>query len=140
MTLVNRRIFVEKKPGFRVESEDLCKTLKTNLNVDVESLRLLLTYDVFNIEETDLENAKKTVFSEVMVDEIHESVDLGGKKVIALETLPGQYDQRADSAVQCIKLLNPSATCQITTGKVILLEGDLSAEDIVKISNYLINL
>lgn len=139
MTLVNRRIFVEKKPGFRVESEDLCKTLKTNLNVDVESLRLLLTYDVFNIEETDLENAKKTVFSEVMVDEIHESVDLGGKKVIALETLPGQYDQRADSAVQCIKLLNPSATCQITTGKVILLEGDLSEEDIVKISNYLIN-
>ncbi|MEG0176644.1 phosphoribosylformylglycinamidine synthase [Anaerorhabdus sp.] len=139
MTLVNRRIHVEKKPGFRVESEDLCKNIQERLKIQVTNVRLVLTYDVFNIEEADLEKAKKSVFSEVMVDEAKEDIDLEGCNYIALETLPGQYDQRADSAVQCVKLLNPSSKCQITTGKIIILEGDLTEDEKQRIKDYLIN-
>lgn len=139
MTLINRRIFVEKQPGFRVEAIDLCKSINENLKINVDEVRIILTYDVFQIEENDLEKAKKSVFSEVMVDEVSEVIDLKGMKYIAIETLPGQYDQRADSAVQCVKLLNPSSTCQITTGRIVILKGDLSESELQRIKEYLIN-
>ncbi|MEG0240495.1 phosphoribosylformylglycinamidine synthase [Anaerorhabdus sp.] len=139
MTIINRRIYVEKKQGFRVEAIDLCKTIQNNLKINIEDVRIVLTYDVFQIDEADLEKAKKSVFSEVMVDEVSESLDLTGLNYIAIETLPGQYDQRADSAVQCVKLLNPASTCSITTGRVVILKGNITEEEKTKIQEYLIN-
>ncbi len=139
MGLMNKRLFVEKKPGFQVASQSLCDQLRLNLNLDIKSVRSLIIYDIFNIQQDDFEKAKQTVFSEVMVDQIFETLDLSDQLFLAMETLPGQYDQRADSAVQCIQLLNPSTTCQITTGQLLLFEGNLSTSDLKKIENYCIN-
>lgn len=135
MVNVNKRIFVEKRTGFQVEKEDLLKELNEQLHLAIKDIRLLLVYDIFNIEQDILDKACQTVFSEKMVDEIVD-VDLSNKCYLAIETLPGQYDQRADSAMQCIKLLNPSSQCTITCGKVYIFNEEV---DIKKISNYLVN-
>lgn len=138
MSLVNQRIFVEKKPGFQTEAETLFATLKENFNLKADGLRLINTYDVFHIEEDVLKEAIQTVFTEVMVDDVLETVELD-EKSFAMETLPGQYDQRADSAQQCVRLLNPSSACVITTGKVVQVLGECTQEELVKIQNYMIN-
>ena len=138
MSLVNRRIFVEKKPGFQTEAETLFGTLKENFGLKANGLRLINTYDVFNIEETVLSEAIKTVFTEVMVDDVLEYVELD-EKSFAMETLPGQYDQRADSAQQCVRLLNPASKCVITTGKVVKVLGECTKDELEQIKNYMIN-
>ncbi|MFI3284555.1 MAG: hypothetical protein R3Y57_05680, partial [Erysipelotrichaceae bacterium] len=91
---MNERIFVEKKSGFNTEAIDLMYSLKQQLKCSIEDLRIVLVYDVFNIEKEVLEKAKQTVFSEIMVDQLIEDLDLTNKQYIAMETLPGQYDQR----------------------------------------------
>lgn len=139
MSLVNKRIFVEKKKGFQTEANDLCKTLQENLKLDLQQVRQILTYDIFNVEQADLENACKTVFSEAMVDDILADFVMDNQTSFAIETLPGQYDQRADSAMQCVKLLNPASDCRITTGKIIVLEGNLKTGDLKKVMDYVIN-
>ncbi|MCI5773244.1 MAG: phosphoribosylformylglycinamidine synthase [Erysipelotrichaceae bacterium] len=135
MGKINKRIFIEKRTGFQVEKTDLLKELNEQLHLDVQDLRLLLVYDIFDIEEEVLAKACQTVFSEKMVDDIVEA-DLANSHYLAIETLPGQYDQRADSAMQCIKLLDPSSQCTITCGKVYLFAQDV---DVMKIQNYLVN-
>lgn len=139
MTISNKRIFVEKKQGFRIEAEELCKNLRMNLNVEIDSLRYVLVYDLFNITDEELAHASKTVFSEVMVDDVFDELYLHDKLFIAFETLPGQYDQRADSAMQCIRLLYPESSCTCTSGKIIVIEGKISSEELDLIANYLIN-
>ena len=136
---INGRIFVEKKPGFEVEAIEMFSQLKENFNIQAESMRLINVYDVFDIEEEVLEKAKATVFSEPVVDIILDEVDTEGMHVIALETLPGQYDQRADSAAQCVKLLNPSSTCKITSGRLLIFDRPLTEEEYKKVSNFVIN-
>ena len=101
--LINKRIFVEKKPGFQTEANDLLNDLRDNLLQDVKELKIVLVYDVFNIEEDVFNRAVKTVFSEVMVDNVSFELDLNNKTYISLEALPGQYDQRAASGLQCLK-------------------------------------
>ena len=139
MSLVNKRIYVEKKIGFQTEANDLCKTLKENLNLDLQHVRQILTYDVFNIEQEDLDKACQTVFSEAMVDNVLTEFVLDKDNSFAIETLPGQYDQRADSAMQCVKLLNPASDCRITTGKIIVLDGKCQADDLQRVMDYVIN-
>ena len=134
--LINKRIFVEKKPGFQTEANDLLNDLRDNLLQDVKELKIVLVYDVFNIEEDVFNRAVKTVFSEVMVDNVSFELDLNNKTYISLEALPGQYDQRADSAMQCLKLLDANTEAVVTCGKVIILSGNF---DLEKIKNYIIN-
>ena len=139
MSLINKRIFVEKKDRFRTEAQDLLNELSENLQLQAQGLRLFNIYDIFDIDSEDYAKAKKTVFTEVMTDTLYETLDLEAKPVIVWETLPGQYDQRADSAMQCVKLLNPASNCRITTGKLMILEGEVSDEMLKKIEAYVIN-
>lgn len=136
---INARIYVEKKDGFQVEANELFAQLKENFHIHANSMRLINIYDVFDIEEDVLEKAKATVFSEPVVDTILSEVANEGMNVIALETLPGQYDQRADSAMQCVKLLNPSSSCVITCGKLLIFDEDLSEVEYEKVKHYVIN-
>ena len=109
----NARIFIEKKYGFRVEADSLKNTLNQNLNLNIEELRLLKVYDIFNIEDELLEKAKNVVFSEPVTDDVFEDVKPNCNFQFAVEFLPGQFDQRADSAKQCLKLLNPTSIAEI---------------------------
>ena len=94
----NYRIFVEKHPRFRVEADSLRRELNTNLNLDIRSLRLLNVYDLFGFSRELLEKSRYSVFGEVVTDSVTDSCDLAGRKYIAVEYLPGQFDQRAASA------------------------------------------
>ena len=136
---VSERIFVEKKEGFQVEANDLFAQLKENFHIQASSMRLVNVYDVFDIEQDILEKAKATVFSEPVVDVVLDDVEVSGMNVIAIETLPGQYDQRADSAMQCVRLLDPTDSCVITSGKLLIFDRDLSEEEYEKVSHYVIN-
>ena len=97
---MNCRIFVEKKPGFRIESEDLLKSLCEKLKLNLTSLRIIQIYDIFHIEKELLEKAKYTVFGEIVTDIVYDKLDLNGLQYIAVESLPGQFDQRASSAMK----------------------------------------
>lgn len=107
----NYRIFVEKHPRFRVEADSLRRELNTNLNLDIRSLQLLNVYDLFGFSRELLEKSRYSVFGEVVTDSVTDSCDLAGRKYIAVEYLPGQFDQRAASAVDCVRLIDPSARC-----------------------------
>lgn len=133
----NTRLFIEKKSGFQTEAFDLYEQLKQNFNIEANSLRLLNTYDVFDIDQALLDKAIATVFSEPVVDDVV-SFD-GNGCYIAYETLPGQYDQRADSAMQCLKLLDASNNSKITTGRVVIFDQNLSQETYEKVVHYLVN-
>ena len=135
---MNKRIFVEKKKRFQTEAEDLLNQLRNNLGLNVKSCRVINLYDVFDINEDILNKALKTIFSEPMVDEILDSLP-EADYVLGKEYLPGQYDQRADSARQCVCLLNPETKCTIRSGQVFLIDGDLNNESKNKIKKYLIN-
>ena len=140
MSLVNTRIFVEKKPLYQLEAQVLLNEIESQLNIPISSLRYLNIYDVFDIEESLLERAITTVFSEVMVDNVLETVESAtNEKMIAWEYLPGQYDQRADSAKQCILLLDPTSNCVVKSGTCILIEGDVNLSQLQTITNYCIN-
>ena len=82
--LINKRVFIEKKLGFQTEANDLLHDLKENLLQDIRSLRVVLVYDVFNIDENIFDSAVKTVFSEVMVDNVYFDIDLSDKKYISI--------------------------------------------------------
>lgn len=141
--MVRRRIYVEKKPAFRVEAEGLLTDLKENLSLtSLANVRLLSRYDVTGaVSEDVFQEAKRSVFSEPPVDFVYEgTVPLEeGVTAFAKEPLPGQYDQRADSAEQCLKILDAKATPAVTTATVFLLEGPLTEEELQKVKNYLIN-
>lgn len=136
---MNKRIYIEKKPNFQSEALEIKQTLNQNLHLNLKELRYILIYDVFNIEQHDLKSAQKTVFSEAMIDNIYDDIDLSNYKYFAIENLPGQYDQRADSAEQCVRLLNPKSECSINTGKLYLFNNQIQDEDLARIKSYLIN-
>lgn len=137
--LLNARLFVEKKAGFQVEAQDLLDDLNHNLELHIQNLRLINVYDVFNIDENLLEKAQKSIFSEPVTDEVFTHLNLEGKNYFAIEFLPGQFDQRADSAMQCLSLIDPKTTATIRSGKVIILDGQLSQQDLSRIKKHCIN-
>ena len=134
----NCRIFVEKKEGFDLEAKRLCKEWKEALQLNsLTKVRILNCYDIFGAK--DIKEAKRMIFSEVVTDVVSESFD---EKIphFAVEFLPGQFDQRADSAYQCMNLLSAeNEKVVITSGKVFLLEGNVSSEEIEKIKKFYIN-
>ena len=135
-----RRIYVEKKPTLRLEAAGLLNELRSLLGIsNLTDLRLINRYDVEGLEEDVFERAVQTVFSEPQVDDTMTECPTGDFQIFAVEALPGQFDQRADSASQCIQLMTQGDRPIVRTAKVYLLSGDLSAEDIEKIKKYVIN-
>ena len=133
------RIYVEKKPGFDGEAQSLLHELTELLGIKcLTGLRLLNRYDVEGIDKELFDRAIPTVFSEPPVDVTYTALP-EAKTVFAVEYLPGQFDQRADSASQCIQLLSQGERPDVRSAKVYLLEGDLTAEDLAAIKKYLIN-
>ncbi len=137
--MVNR-LYVEKKPGFDVEAKSLLADFKENIGISgLKSVRVLNRYDVQGMATEDLEQAKQTIFSEPPVDRILETPDFGGGYVFGMEYLPGQYDQRADSAAQCVQLLTKKERPIVRSAKIFVLEGAVTLPDIEKIKKYVIN-
>lgn len=144
---MNYRIFVEKKEDFRVEAQNLMNDLRENVGIEsLDFLRILNIYDVFNLSKEELEKMEKIVFSEVNVDKVYNSLEevfvaVENKEDIyfAVEFIPGQYDQRADSAVQCIDLLADNENFNVKSGKLIVLYGNITPEELAKIKKYYIN-
>ena len=135
----NYRIFVEKYPEFQVEASSLRSELNENLQLDLQSLRLLNVYDLFGFTPELLEKSRYSVFGEIVTDKVSDECDLTGTKYIAVEYLPGQFDQRAASAVDCVHLIDPKADVRIKSSKLIILPADVEDETIAKIKHYFIN-
>ncbi len=136
------RIFVEKRGEMNVVAADTKWDLRHNLGIKaIEELRFVNRYDIEGISREDFDRAKTTILSEPNQDIIYEEIlpVEDGWRVFAMEYLPGQYDQRADSAEQCVQLLTQGERCKILTARVVALKGDISDEEFTKIQNYLIN-
>ncbi len=136
-----RRIFVEKKPAFAIQAKELQSEIKSYLGIkSVTGVRVLIRYDMEQISEETYQKALTTVFSEPPVDEVYEEAfDAAGAEVFSVEYLPGQYDQRADSAEQCVKLLNESEEPIIRSATTYVIEGKLDEEQLRAIKNHCIN-
>ena len=134
------RVYVEKKKEFANEARTLLNDLRSFMQLDsLENVRILNRYDAENMDAELFESAKKTVFSEPQTDIITDEVPETGAAVFAVEYLPGQFDQRADSAAQCIQIISKGERPTVRTAKVYLLCGDLSEEDINTVKKYVIN-
>ena len=135
------RIFVEKKPEFAIEAGKLFADLKNSLQLSgLTSLRLFNRYDVQGIDNEEFAASCRNVFAEPPVDNIYDELPAkADDTVFAIEYLPGQFDQRADSCAQLIQLLTQKQRPLVRTAKVYLLTGDLSADEIAVLKNYLIN-
>ena len=136
------RVFVEKKPGFDVEAQHIKADLIGNLGLSsITDLKLLNRYDVSGLSREEFDRARTTIFSEPNVDNVYDEVYKApeGYKMFAMEYLPGQYDQRADSAAQCVQLLTQGERPEVLTAKVVAVAGDITEEDLQKIQNYMVN-
>ena len=133
------RIYVEKKPGFDIEAQNLLGDLRFTLGLEgLSGVRIFKRYDVAGLSGNDLERAERIVFSEPNCDTVsHELPDVGAH-LFAVEYLPGQYDQRADSAAQCVQLLTQGERPQVRTATVYAFQG-VTDEDVARIKHYLIN-
>ncbi len=136
-----KRIYVEKKTEYAVQAKSLAKEIKNYLGIStVKSVRVLIRYDVENISEETYKKALGTVFSEPPVDDVYEETfDSKGGQVFSVEFLPGQFDQRADSAEQCMKLLKEDEEPVIRTATTYVIEGDITKEQLEAIKNFCIN-
>ena len=135
----NYRIFVEKYPRFQVEAETLRKELNNNLGLQLASLRLLNVYDLFGFSEDLLEKSRYAVFGEIVTDCVSDECSLEGKKFLAVEYLPGQFDQRASSAVDCVRLIEPTANVHIKSSKLIIFDDAITEEEMARVERYYIN-
>ena len=136
------RCYTEKRPGFQVEAENLLRDLKEQLGIaGLTDLRLFNRYDSQGLSQEVYQRARETVFSEPMVDACYDEVlpELGECTLLAVEALPGQFDQRADSCAQCIGILTCGERPLVSAARVYALYGDISAGDLDKIRGYVIN-
>ena len=137
-----KRVYSEKKPEFAVKAKELSEEISSYLNIDtVTNVRVLIRYDIEGITEDTYRKALVTVFSEPPVDIVYEEdfEHRPGEHVFAVEFLPGQFDQRADSAVQCVKLLREDEDVEIKTATVYAVEGSLTDSQLESIKNFCIN-
>jgi len=140
-----RRIYVEKKPGFHIEAQELEREISHYLGIhSVKEIRILNRYDVENISDETFARACSTVFSEPPVDDLfHDDFPKNaGNRIFSVEFLPGQFDQRADSAVQCIQFINENeqaiircAKTYVVIGKVVLMSNAIDVTSITAISS-----
>ena len=137
-----KRIYVEKKEAYAVRAKELFEEISSYLGIKtVSGVRVLIRYDIENIKEDTYQAALGTVLSEPPVDILfEESFDLKEDEVaFSVEYLPGQFDQRADSAVQCVKLLNETEEPVIRSATTYVIKGTVSSEELEKIKSYCIN-
>ncbi|MBR5538352.1 MAG: phosphoribosylformylglycinamidine synthase, partial [Clostridia bacterium] len=134
------RIFVEKKKELANEAKSLLSDARSLLGINtLTDVRIINRYDAENITEELFDYATKTVFAEPQLDIATKEVDLGEAEVFAVEYLPGQFDQRADSAAQCIQIISQGERPIVRTAKVYALYGQLSESQISEIKKYVIN-
>ncbi len=137
-----RRVYVEKKPAFAVQAKELKHEISSYLGIqNVTAVRELIRYDVENIEDEVFEKACRTVFAEPPVDDLYlEKFETAeNAHVFSVEYLPGQFDQRADSAVQCVQFLNENAKPIIRSATTYVIEGEITEEELAAIKNHCIN-
>ena len=137
-----RRVYVEKKPEFAIKAKDLKHEIKHYLNIQtVTNVRELIRYDVENISDETYEKACKVVFAEPPVDICYQEdfPRAEGARVFSVEFLPGQFDQRADSAEQCVKLLKEDEQPIIRSATTYVISGALTSEEVAKLKNHCIN-
>ena len=133
------RIFVEKNEGFRVEAESLRSELNENLSLNIHELRLLNVYDLDGFSAELLEKCRYSVFGEVVTDTVLDSFPLEGKRYLAVEYIPGQFDQRASSAVDCVHLIDPKAEVRIRSSRLLVFDDKFSEKDLAAVRHYYIN-
>ncbi|MDY4487826.1 MAG: phosphoribosylformylglycinamidine synthase [Candidatus Limivicinus sp.] len=134
------RVFVEKKKELANEAKSLCEDIRNLLRIEsIQDVRILNRYDVENISQELFDYAVKTVFSEPQLDVVSSALDGDGASVFAVEYLPGQFDQRADSAAQCIQIISQGERPTVRTAKVYMLYGALTDEQLAEIKKYVIN-
>ena len=135
------RVYVEKKPPFAAEAKDMTEQLRTLYHLTgVEKVRVINRYDVEEIAPELLETAKRTVFSEPQLDDVSEELNTDGAALVfAVEYLPGQFDQRADSAAQCIQFISGGERPLVATAKVYAVYGRLEEKDADTIQSSVIN-
>jgi phosphoribosylformylglycinamidine synthase len=137
-----KRIFVEKRVDFAVEAKGMCADLTQNLGIKgLKNVRIINRYDISGISEEDFLEAKHSILSEPTVDDVYDENIAVNKedKIFAVEYLPGQYDQRAHWAAQCVQILTKTETLSIRTAKVIVLQGSIGEDEFDKIKAYSIN-
>ena len=137
-----RRIYVEKKKAYAVRAVELFENIKTYLGIsNIAGVRVLVRYDIENLDDKTFVQARGTIFSEPPLDELYEETfpKEAGNTVFSAEYLPGQFDQRADSAVQCVQLIDKDAAPVIRTATTYVLSGKLSAQEIEAVKHFCIN-
>ena len=135
------RIYVEKKPEFAVEAQSVLSDIKTALRLNISGVRILNRYDADKLSEEDFNAAISTVFSEPAVDVVYDELPQVAEtdRVFAVEYLPGQFDQRADSCEQCIQILRQGERCRVRNARVYIISGVISDDDFAKLKAYIIN-
>ena len=133
------RIFVEKCSGFRVEADSLRSEFNENLSLSLRSLRLLNVYDLFGFSDELLEKCRYTVFGEKVTDLVSDECPLDGRRYLAVEYIPGQFDQRASSAVDCVHLIDPAADVRIRSSRLLIFDDDMTDEAFAAVRHYYIN-
>lgn len=136
-----KRIYVEKKPGFDIEAQGLFQDLKENLHLtELKGVRVLNRYDMEGVDEAVYHKARCTIFAEPAIDFVYDEViPEQPYKAFAVEYLPGQYDQRADSASQCISLMDSSVKALVKFARVIVPIGEIEEKQLLQIKSYCIN-
>ncbi len=122
-----------------MEAESLRHELNENLQLDIRRMRYLCVYDLFGFSEELLEKSKYSVFGETVTDVVSDSLDLTGMNYLAVEYIPGQFDQRASSAVDCVHLIDPNADIDIRSSRLLIFEDSMSDEEMARIRHYYIN-
>ena len=135
---MNRRVYIERKPGFDIERQALIHSINSNFNLHLTSLRYYLVYDIFNVSEQLLQESIEKIFTEKNRDNVIYEL-YPARNTIAIEYLPGQFDQRADSAEQCIKLISPESQPIVKSGTAILFDEEVSLLGLGQIKKFLIN-
>ena len=134
------RVYVEKKKELANEAKSLLSDSKSLLQINgITDVRIINRYDVENIEKELFDYAKTTVFSEPQLDIVSDSINFDAPYVFAVEYLPGQFDQRADSAAQCIQIISQGERPIVKTARVYMIYGNLSEKEIAEIKKYVIN-
>jgi phosphoribosylformylglycinamidine synthase len=136
------RLYVEKKPAFRSEADALLYDVKDSLRLqNLESIRILQRYDIEGASEASIQKAIPTVFAEPPVDDVYlENFPSSSDEItFGVEYLPGQFDQRSDSAAQCLQILGGGERPTVAAARIYLAKGKLTAEEITKLKKYLIN-
>ena len=135
------RVFVEKQPEFNAQARELVHDLRDNLNLrTLKSVRIIQRYDVDGLTEDEFADATRLILSEPQVDNTYDALSLGeNETAYAVEYLPGQYDQRADSAAQCIQILYQGKKPLVSSAHIIILKGEISDLELEAVKNYTIN-